>query len=114
MPFGDIELAVNSLSKRAFADHAGIGAEPHRCALVGDGFLAVHEVDYRMRSIRHKFPARRFFDAENVSRKLNNGHLQPEADAEIRNAVLPGILHGQDLSLAPALAEPARNEDRVS
>ena len=51
--------------------------------------------------------------AGDVARKLDHGHLHPEADAEERDLLLARRLRGPDLALDPPLAEPARDQDPI-
>jgi hypothetical protein len=55
----------------------------------------------------------RLVQPADVAGELDGRHLQAEADAEERNLALPGVLHGGDLPLRPAHAEPARHQDGV-
>jgi hypothetical protein len=48
-----------------------------------------------------------------VTGELDDGDLQPEAQAEIGHVVLARVARGGDLALDAALAEAARHEDRV-
>ena len=48
-----------------------------------------------------------------VARVLDDGDLQPEADAEVRHLLLARELDGRDLAFDAALAEAAGHEDRV-
>ena len=45
--------------------------------------------------------------------KFDHCHLHAQADAEIGNVVLPGILRRQDHALNAAAAEAAGNQDAV-
>ena len=44
---------------------------------------------------------------------FDDRHLHPQADAEVRHAVLARVAHRLDLALDAALAEAARHQDRV-
>ena len=48
-----------------------------------------------------------------MARVLDHRDLHPQADAEVRHAVLAGVAHGPDLPFDAAFAESAGDEDRV-
>ena len=50
--------------------------------------------------------------ADDVARELDDRALEPEAQAEVRDPVLAGVVGGEDLALDAAMAEAARDEDR--
>ncbi len=50
---------------------------------------------------------------EHAARKFYDCDLHPEADAEIRDAVLARVSDGGDLALDTALAEAAGHQDRI-
>src|SRR4249919_1896985 len=96
-----------------------IGSEPHRTAEVTPGGallkpLLAHplgdQADDRLRRIA-ELGCRSVGDAPQVSRTLDAGHLHPKADSEEGNFPLASKLHRGNLAFAPALAEPAGNED---
>ncbi len=46
-----------------------------------------------------------------VAGELDHRALQAEAQAEVRDAVVAGVVGGEDLALDAAMAEAARDED---
>ena len=48
---------------------------------------------------------------DDLAREFDDGALQAEAQAEVRDAVFAGEVGGQDLALDAAVAEAARDED---
>ena len=55
-----------------------------------------------------EFASRR---ADDVAGELDDRALEPEAQAEVRHAVLAGVVGGEDLALDAAMAEAARDQD---
>ena len=49
--------------------------------------------------------------ADDVARELDDRALEAEAQPEVRDAVLAGVVGGEDLALDAAMPEPARDED---
>src|SRR5207244_4717923 len=68
---------------------------------------------YRIRLVGIEFRAVVVGQSGLVSRELDHRELHAEADAEIRNLVLPRVADRGDLAFDTALAEAAGNEDRV-
>ena len=48
--------------------------------------------------------------ADDLARELDDRALQAQAQAEVRDAVVAGVVGGEDLALDPAMAEAARHE----
>ena len=51
------------------------------------------------------------FVSRRGARELDDAALEAEAQAEVRDPVLAGVVGGKDLALDPAVAEAARHED---
>src|SRR5207248_11316250 len=69
--------------------------------------------DHRMRRVGVELGAVRAAQARYIARKFDGGELHAEADAQIGNTVLTRIADRAHLALGTALAEAARDEDRV-
>ena len=82
-----------------------------------DGAVAVlpfaDQGHHRMRCLRLEFRAVGAGQTRLVARVLDDGKLHPQADAQVGNAVLARMPDRADLALDPALAEAARDQDRV-
>ncbi len=111
VPLGDPERAIAAGHGGVRPDAAGPGAEPKRAALVDIFALAGHEVDDLVFTELIELPGVCARDPCDVAGKLNHRHLHAEADAEIGNTALPGILCGENHPLHTAAAEAAGDED---
>ena len=107
---GDLACAVGGIRLRALAEHAGVFAETHRAALGGHADLVGQERDDRVRGEGGELRAVRVGPADGVARKLDDGDLHTEADAEIGHAVLTRVLRGEDHALDAAVAEAAGHQ----
>src|SRR6478672_9999851 len=121
VPLADEVLAVDGANDAIAVELGRIGAQPHGAAEVAVGGallkpLLAHPLgdhsDHRLRS-RAELGRRCLRNARQVPRSFDARHLHAEADAEEWNLALAGELDAGDLALAPALAEPAGNEDSV-
>src|SRR5690606_40275143 len=72
-----------------------------------------HEVDQGMGAFLVELGRARAAQPADVPGELDHGELHPEADAEEGNAVLARKADRGDLPLDPAIAEAARDEDRI-
>ena len=90
---------------------AGIEAEAHRAALLLHVALVGHEVDHGVGGEHVELGGVGVLRPEHVPRKLDDAALEPEAQAQVRDLVLAGVVRGQDLALDAAMPEPARDED---
>src|SRR5262249_53615459 len=93
--------------------HGRIRAEAHGATLVRDGVLLVEHANDRVSAIAVEFGAIGVFQADDITRKFDDGTLQAQADAEERNLALAGIADGVDLAAGAAIIEAAGNEDAV-
>ena len=93
-------------------DLTGVGAKAHGSALGNISVLVGHQIDDLMLGLV-KFAGGGVGIAEDVSCKLNDGDLHSQADAEVRDIMLPGVLNGADLSLDSTVSEAAGNQDSV-
>src|SRR5262249_58896902 len=98
-----------------------IGAKPHGAAEIAVDtarleFVALHPLGHQT---DHWFGGRTefgrvcLFDAAEVARRFDDGHLHSEANSEIRHLALARELYRPDFSLAAALAEAARDQNAV-
>ena len=117
MPLGDFAGAVDLRHERPLGQHGWVGAEPHRPAQVaapGDELaLRVHRRDHRVRRLRLHLRRRGPLQAQQVARGLDDHALQPQAQPERGDPVLPGPAQRPELALDPAHAEAARHHDGV-
>ena len=121
MTFADQVLTVDRADDAVAVELGGISAEAHRSAEVAIGrallqSLLAHPFSDQsndwLRSLA-EFGGRGLAYPGQVPRAFDARHLHAEANAEERNFALAGEFDRSDLSLAAALAEPARNEDAV-
>ena len=103
MTFTDFLLPVSGEALRTLSELARIGAEAHRATLVLDILLRKHEVDDRVFRLVTELRRVGIRHAADVTRELDDGTLHAQTKAEERNAVLPRILHGANLSLDAAV-----------
>src|SRR5208282_3853684 len=118
---GNLPRVIDLGNARAARKHGRIGAKPHGAAEVaGDAaFLQLvafhpfgHQADDGLARCA-EFGRVRLLDAAEVPRRLDDGHLHAETDAEIRYLALAGELRGADFPLGAALAETARHQNAV-
>ena len=106
--FPDLIAVIALLQHRSFFDHAGIGTQTHRSALVDFIILAGHEVDDLVAACGIEFIGIGILPAKDIAGKLNDRDLHAEAQSQIRNVVFPGIAGGNDLAFDAAAAEASR------
>ena len=113
--------AVDSRDARIGDQLRIIGAKPHRAAEIAArraGFeLALvhplgHHADDRLIA-GAELGGRCAFDAGEIARGLDAGHLHAEADAEIRHLAFTGEAGRLDLAFRAAIAEAAGHENAV-
>ena len=73
--------------------------------------LLGHEVDDRVRGEHVELGGVGAAGAEDIAGELDHHALQAEAQAQVRDLVLAGVVGGLDLALDAALAEAAGDED---
>mgnify|MGYP001677499098 CR=1 FL=1 len=110
MALTDFFLRVSGKALRAFPKLARISPQAHCTSLVLDVLLREHEVDDGMLRLVIEFRRMGVRHAADVTRKLDDGALHAEAQAEERNRVLTRVLHGANLALDAAVAKATRNE----
>ena len=107
---GDLRPAVAPGQGGAGPDAAGIGAQAQRAALVDALALAGHEVDDLMGAAPVKLTGVGVCQPCLVPGEFDDGHLHAQADAQIGEGVLPGVLGGENHALNPPVPEAARYE----
>ena len=84
---------------------AGIPAQPHSAAHLGNPALVGHDVYDRVGRIRVQFGRIGGLQAHHITGPLDYHYLQPQAQAQVRHLVLPRVLDRVDHSFHPARAE---------
>ena len=95
------------------AGEAGVGAQPHGAAFLGDAALRFHDVNHRIGGIDIKLRTVGVFDPTDIPGKFDHRTLQPQTDAEEGNALLAGIAHRLQLPFDAAVAKSVRHQDGV-
>jgi len=101
---------VDFVGARAVLDAAVVLPEAHRPPLVGDLLLLLHEVDDGVGGVLVELGGVGPVPPAHVPRKLDDGALQPQADAEEGHVVLPGVLGRQNLALHAPVPEAGRHK----
>ena len=93
---------------------AGIRAQPHGTALLGDVLLLGHQVDHRVLGGLGEFGAVSVGHTGHVTGVLDDRQLHAQADAKIGDVVLPGIAGRANHALDAPVAEAAGHDDAVA
>ena len=109
----DLGFAVRLMGQRAGLELAGPGAQPHGAAQFFHAAQLAQLVDDAVRSGRIEFAGVRLLQAADVARVFDARRLHAQADAEIRNLLLAGVLNSFQHAFDAALAESAGNQDAV-
>ena len=109
--FGDLPGAVQSGAAAALRQDAGVLSKPHGAALFRHVYLVRHQIDDRVPGGLGKFGGIGVLIPQDMAGKLNDRHLHPQADAEIGDAVLPGIANGAEHALDAPVAEAAGHQN---
>ena len=104
-------LAVDRGCLRAGRQAGRVEPEPHRPALVLELALVGHEVDDLVLGELVELGRVSVRRPEDVAGQLDDRALEAEAQPEVRDPAVAGVLRGEDLALDPAVAEPTRDED---
>ena len=117
------DVAIDAVRDGAGLDVRALRAQAHRAAEVGVGIAPldravgvlplVDQGDDRVLGVRLELGGVGIGQAGHVAGVLDGGDLHAQADAQVRDAVLAGVLCGDDLALDATLAEAAGHEDRV-
>src|SRR5688500_11610657 len=113
MALEDDRLCVRAVSDRAVLEHAGVRAEAHGAALVGDVALFWEEVDDRVRRERVELGRVRVVGPEGLPRELDDHALHAHAEPERGDPLLASEADRLHLALDAAVAEAARHDDSV-
>ena len=113
VPFADPGFPVAAGNYRALLQDTGIPAQAKGAAFVNFVMLSRHIVDHPVGASFVELPGVGVFKARAVPRELDHRHLHAQADAEERQMVLPGVLHGQDHAPDSPAAETAGNDHRL-
>src|SRR5271166_3571475 len=106
-------LAIERRRQRSWLQHCRICTEPHRAAFFRYILLRLHYVDDGIGRVGRVLRRVRALEAEQIARHLDHHHVQPVADTENRYAVLARIADGANHALGAALAEAARDDNRM-
>jgi len=111
VPFTDLFLSVGRIGMGVPVQNAGIGPQPHRRPFLRQMPLFWQQVDDGIGRVRVELGAVGFVHPADVPGVFHHGHLHAEADPEVGNAVFPGVPDGGNHAFAPAVAEPAGDEN---
>src|SRR5262245_26902034 len=119
---GNLGGAIVDLARTAAAlQQRWIGPEPHRTAKLAVDAAPLelvalhplgHQADHRFRR-GAELGRVCLFDAAEIARRLDHGHLHPEANPEIRDLARARELRGLDLPFGTALSKSAVDENSV-
>ena len=113
VPLHDLPSTVAALHRRAPPDHAGVGPQTQGAALVDVLTLAGHEVDHLVLALFVKLPGVGVRDTRHVPGKFDDRDLHPQADAEIMELMLSGVLRRKNHPRNPPAAKAARHKNAV-
>nr|AXN76753.1 CTP synthetase [Aeromonas veronii] len=115
--------AVHLTHLGIFDQVAELGTQTHGTAQIGllgtglDVALFIHplgdEADDRIRAIFLEFGGVSPFHTRYVASEFDHGNLHAEADTQVGDLVLAGILGSQNFAFHTALTEATRHQDRV-
>ena len=114
VPFADFTLAVGLIQQRAFLHGAGVGAQPHRAAHLGQTLLTFHQVDDRMRRQRVHFGRMRVLPTQDMAREFHHAALHAETDAQKRDFLLTRVADGFDFAVDAAHAKARRHQNTLT
>src|SRR3990167_4739239 len=124
MALNDYILAVAGMYLRAGLQLAVLRAQAHGTAQVGSiSTLLGHaggvlpfgdQTDYRMSADSIEFGGIGISPAQHIAGELDNRDLHAEADTQVGNLVLTGVLHGLDLAFHAAQTEAARHQNGIN
>ena len=113
VPLGHHRLAVHPSGQAPRQQLRRVRPQPHGPSLVDHTLLLGQQVDDRVRRGRVELGGVRALEPADVPGELDHCALQPEAQPEVRDPLLPRELDGRDLPLNPPDAEPAGHQDAV-
>ena len=109
----DLICAVDGRGQRTLRQPAGIAAQPHGAPLGGHPHLAGHQVNDGIGGGGVQLGGVGPRQSAHVPGVLHHRQLHPQADAQERNFVLPGVPDGLNLALNPPAAEAAGHQDAL-
>ena len=115
MPVAFIDFlgAVQLGGLAAGRQFAGLCAQAHGAAHVGDVLLFVEQGDDEVGCLRIKLRRMRACQLQCVPGKFNTGDLHAEAQSEVRHIIFACVLGGQHLAFHAAFTKASRHEDAV-
>src|SRR5690606_5855074 len=113
MTFADFLDPVDLVGLGTSTQTRRIGAQPHRAAHVRDLPLRVHETDHRLRRVAHELDGVGMGHTADVSRELDHGALESEADPEERDLLLARLPDRIQHPFDAPNAEAAGDEEPV-
>src|SRR5262245_56872366 len=113
VPLVNQQIAVGQVCLAALGQFAGIRAQPHRAAHLGDVVLLVQETDDRMPAVAFDLGGVCILKPDDVAAELDESTLQPETDAKEGHSALPGEADRLDLARNPTVAESARHQHAI-
>ena len=90
------------------------GAQPHGSPQFGKAALRHEHYHIGSSFLRLKLFAGRIFDAEDVSRELDGGHLEAQTDAEKGNIAFSSDFRHVDFAFGAPDAEASRNQNAIA
>src|SRR6266700_6806757 len=113
VPLAHLERAVDLRDPGARTQFTGIRAQSHRAAHFLDAFLGAHQRDDGVLALGCELARVGVGELDHVARELDDGRLQPEANAEERDLALARPADRYEHALDAAYAEPTRHEQAV-
>ena len=122
VPLGD-DRTVDLVGQRVGPDVRTLRAQAHRATQVGLGIALLYRAvgvlpfvdqrDHRVRGLGLEFGRVGTGQPGDMARELDRRDLHAQADAQVGQLVLAGVLHRDDLALDATLAEAAWHQDGV-
>jgi len=113
VPLAHLQGAVDLGHAGARPQLARVGSEPHGAAHLLNSLLRRHERDHRVLALGCELARVRVGEPHDVAGELDDRALEPEADPEERELVLPRPADRLEHPLYPAHAEPAGHEQSL-
>ena len=104
---------IGSFQHGARLDLTGVGSQAHSPTLRQVPLLVRHQIDHRVGAFGIKLTGIRVAPGENVSGVFDHRHLHSQTDAEIRDAVDPGVMSRVSHSLNASAAKASGHDDAV-
>src|SRR6202165_5635485 len=114
MPLTHLRRSIDRRGLSSDSKPAGIGTESHRPTHVGDVLLAFHQRDDRVLAFGLELARMAVGNPHYVSRKLDDGGLHPETNAEERQSRLARVPNSPEPSLNAPNSEAAGAQHTVN